>query len=78
MSKFHAAYRRETASSFPHPDDDKSWEAETDRELRAPAFGPQWGAVNVVDVAVVGSLPPLEVPPCLTLQQWLDIMSNGA
>lgn len=46
-------------------------------EILRSAYGPVQDGINIVDVLAVSTLPPLEVPPCLTVQQWLDIMNNG-
>jgi hypothetical protein len=72
-----AAARRVGAPAFPHPGDDKARDAMTSGEIHRSAFGPVQGGSNIVDVQAVSGLPPLEVPPCLTVQQWLDIMNNG-
>ena len=68
---------RAAPPAFQRPDDDKSWDGMSNGEILRSAYGPAQAGVNIVDVLAVSSLPPLEVPPCLTLQQWLDIMNNG-
>lgn len=72
-----ATARRVGAPAFPHPDDDKSWDRMATGEILRSAYGPVQDGINIVDVLAVSTLPPLEVPPCLTVQQWLDIMNNG-
>ena len=71
------ATRKTEQPAFPHPEDDKSWDAMTSGEILYAAYGPARAGLDIVDMQAVSGLPPLEVPPCLTRQQWFDIMNNG-
>ena len=73
-----APTERENIPAFSHPDDDMAWQGRSNAEILQSAHGRLRVGINIVDMLEVGALPPLEVPPCLTLQQWLDIMNNGA
>lgn len=77
MPTRHRGPSKNAGPAFPHPDDDKAWDGMTNGEILRSAYGPVQGGVNIIDVQAVSRLPPLEVPPCLTVQQWLDIMNNG-